>query len=638
MSVAVTAVAFDHGRGLPGSYTVPLRFNEAQPVLLPEWQRGNRFPSVAAYLGDRLPSIATVLVRFAVAPGESRLLEIRAGARLVAPFSPAGPLLPDLPPLLIAFTAAGDSGWCAFPLDTTGLSASVSASTHQWTWQFRRSIYESWTDFDVTFHRIYVLLSAPTAPWLVWPADPSNASLPRTDALDFACIWAAGARNEIEAATRITRAVFQLGGPLLSYDAAVGAPHYTVLGVPRFLCDAFIDRLRGGDGAGPLVNCSDCATIVSTFANLLGADLWQSKMGLVGEGFRLNPILAIGSNQWSTVLGGFSFHEVAWSGACGELNTVYDACLLTDRDPNPSRAPHIPSLPVNQVFGTSGSGQYRDQIAAPPDRDKCLPWPALRVRRPVTSQAIAFVPGVPLAFQSALAERAHLDQSAAVATEETLFEGFFFFGGELPGWSLARAASFRAVERPAALMAALPVESQPIEGESVLVTFWRRPDEPATRLRVESIETASSAHARQTLIRIAGEIENPTLEHWDRGAAGETALRSVNGAIVLFTRGNHVHVVRSAGREVVDVSKDVEALDQWLTSSGSPSGSLGPAQPAQAFAGQPVPAWRRIHLARRSSEALRAAGPSQPGPGGRAVIGEYVVTAAHAQAWNPLRT
>lgn len=645
MSVAVTAIVFDHGRGQPGSYTLPLRFNEAEPVLLPEWQRGSRLPSVAAYVRDRLPEVAAVLVRFAVTPGEPRLLEIRARAWSGAPAIPAAvPLLPDLPPALIGFSAAGDSGWCAFPLDTTGLSAGVNAVTQQWVWQLRRSPGDGWADFAATLHRTYVVLSAPTAPWLLWPAQPANASLPRTDVLDVACAWARGARNDIETATRITRALHRLGGDLLSYDAAVGAPHYTVLGVPRFLCDAFLDRLRGGDGAGPLVNCSDCATIVSTFANLLGADLWQSKMGLVGVGFRLNPILAIGSDSW-TAQEGFSFHEVAWSGNCGELDTVYDACLQTDADPDPTQVPHAPSLPANQVFGTPGSAQYRDQLAAPPDRDKCVPQPALRVRRPVSAQALAFTPRLTLDLHRNLAARARLDESAAAATEETRFEGFFFFGGELPGWSLSSTESFSAAERPSALLAGMPVEAQTVADSRVLVSIWLRPDQPEARLRVESIETASAERARQMLIRTAGEIEVPALEHWGRGAAGETALKTPNGALVLFTRGNYVHVVRSAGREVVDVTRQVEVLDRWLMDAGSPGvpgEALSPAPwaaPAPAaFPPEPGPAWRRIRIAPRGGGGLRraAAGPPAGAPSIGIVLEDSIITAAHARAWIPL--
>src|SRR5262249_45988969 len=161
-----------------------------------------------------------------------------------------------------------------------------------------------------------------------------------------------------EAAGRITRAVNALGdAQRLTYDAVIGAPHYTMLGIPTFLLDAFLDRVRGGEGVGPLVNCSDCATMVSTFVNLLGADLWQSNIAALTRPFPLNPIMSIGSHSWSTVWGSFAFHEVAWSGECTEDDTVFDACLHTDSDGDPA-GPHQASLPVDQLFGRSGGGHF----------------------------------------------------------------------------------------------------------------------------------------------------------------------------------------------------------------------------------------------------------------------------------------
>src|SRR5439155_18829125 len=82
----------------------------------------------------------------------------------------------------------------------------------------------------------------------------------------------------------------------------------------------------GGPGLGKYVNCSDCATIVSTFANAVGCDLWQSRMGY---GFGLNPLLAIGFNVWQTACGwgSFSYHEVAWKDGCTANDPVWDACL-----------------------------------------------------------------------------------------------------------------------------------------------------------------------------------------------------------------------------------------------------------------------------------------------------------------------
>src|SRR5262249_53366058 len=133
------------------------------------------------------------------------------------------------------------------------LASGVDIAMIQWRWQCRRHPVDVWNDFELTLHRIYALLSVPTEPWLLRPATPSNTSLPRADMLDFACLWARGARDPMQAASRITEAVNRLGGLTVNYDSLVGAPHYTVLGVGRFLCDEFVDRLRGGFGVGPLV-------------------------------------------------------------------------------------------------------------------------------------------------------------------------------------------------------------------------------------------------------------------------------------------------------------------------------------------------------------------------------------------------
>lgn len=153
-----------------------------------------------------------------------------------------------------------------------------------------------------------------------------------------------------------------------------------------FNCTAFLERLHGGVGNGQYVNCSDCATFTSTFANILGCDLWQSRMG--GQGFDLNPILAIGSDTWypgcqSWPVPGFSYHEVAWTGSCTEADNVFDSCLQVDGDADPTTAPHVPLLPTNLQFGTPGSGYYRDRLATPPTRTSCAPAPMTRTRRTV---------------------------------------------------------------------------------------------------------------------------------------------------------------------------------------------------------------------------------------------------------------
>ncbi|MFN2169236.1 MAG: hypothetical protein ACK2U9_23625, partial [Anaerolineae bacterium] len=172
---------------------------------------------------------------------------------------------------------------------------------------------------------------------------------------------------------------------LIGYDCPGGGlTHYTSLFAPNtFDCTAFLDRLRGGFGRGYYVNCVDCATIVSTFANSLGCDLWQSAM--FGERpFGLNPVLAVGSNVWQTPCGwgSFPYHEVAWKGACTAGDEVFDACLQING--GSSIVSPVPLLPAGIRFGEIGDGLYRDRLATPAGRVNCAPQPQFtRRRRPI---------------------------------------------------------------------------------------------------------------------------------------------------------------------------------------------------------------------------------------------------------------
>jgi hypothetical protein len=105
-------------------------------------------------------------------------------------------------------------------------------------------------------------------------------------------------------------------------------------------------------------------------------------------GFDLNPIRAIGHTVWYPGCQnwsgtGFSYHEVAWKGACTANEEVCDACLQVDGDADPTAAPHAPLLPTNIRFGNPGDGQYRDRLATPAGRPNCVPMPGTRQRRPI---------------------------------------------------------------------------------------------------------------------------------------------------------------------------------------------------------------------------------------------------------------
>jgi hypothetical protein len=132
------------------------------------------------------------------------------------------------------------------------------------------------------------------------------------------------------------------------------------------------------------VNCTDSANTVSTLANLLGCDLWQLRMQ---SSFQLNPMIAIGFTAWAIPFSGsFSYHEVAWKGACTQSDNVFDGCLKVDGDANPTTAPHTPLLATNMLFGDCAALNYRARLCPPTPTGcaRCIPAPlTTRQRRPI---------------------------------------------------------------------------------------------------------------------------------------------------------------------------------------------------------------------------------------------------------------
>jgi hypothetical protein len=292
-----------------------------------------------------------------------------------------GNVLGEVKAKWVTFLPNGETNFESFELQNVRIwSAGVGARTTTWRWQYRVSSTHAWMDFDTSSHRIYVLLEVPKSPWQQAPYNSGNTELPWTDVMDYACRWAFLAATLDDAATRVTRNIYNLGPSIVEYDCVGGgSSHYSA---GNFNCTAFLELLRGGIGNGRYVNCSDCATFVSSFANILGFDLWQSRMGY---SFQLNPILAIGSNVWQPACGwsAFSYHEVAWKGACTSNEAIFDACLQVDGDADPTSPPHTPLLPTNLLFGNTGQMQYRDRLATPAGRPNCNPQPATRQHRTI---------------------------------------------------------------------------------------------------------------------------------------------------------------------------------------------------------------------------------------------------------------
>lgn len=405
MSVHVEAIKFNHDTSSASHDAINLRRNAMQFVNVPEWRRGvsvNPEDSPAAYSkADTFGNTLTIQARFSRIGEEGGTVWIRAiDPEVRPPDRPGcvgllfrvlwiivraltGNVLGEVREKAVTFDASGDTGFVTFELENVRLKdVGVGVRTTTWRWQYREQRTGPWIDMGTTRHRIYVLLAVPTPPWQQFPYISSNTQLPWTDVLDRACAWGVLALDRDQAAGKITQSVYSLGPSIITYDCPGGGSTHYAYGA--FDCTAFLERLAGGAGNGKWINCTDCATFVSTFANILGCDLWQSRMESF---FDLNPVFAIGSSVWQTACGwgGFSYHEVAWKGACTEQEAVFDACLQVDGDADPTSPPHTPLLPMNMRFGFPGDADYRDHLCPPGagGSEACDPAPGTRQRRSI---------------------------------------------------------------------------------------------------------------------------------------------------------------------------------------------------------------------------------------------------------------
>ncbi|GEO82781.1 LamG domain-containing protein [Pararhodospirillum oryzae] len=377
-SVTLTSLAFDFNpAGIP-SNALPIRENFATPLPVPEWIPGRIQPTEApcAYalsvVSDRTPWIRATVTLSRATP---RTVKIRAVG---------GGLLGSIDPTPLIF--AGTTAVVYLPLTHHTLAAGgVRRQDVEWTWYYQIDT-EMWVECATTRHRVYVTLDLPTQPWQQ-TGGRANPQLPWVRVLDHACDWASGATTREQVLEAVTVRVN--AGLGLVYDTQNGAPAYTTSGfwgLGQFLCTDFLDFLATRGGRGRVVNCTDCATIVTTFANILGTNVCAAIMGS-GTGFECNQILALGTETWkkpfmdsSTGSGGvFRFHEVAWTGTCSYADPLYDACLRYDTGNYPwETTPHTAGLPAGVPFSVFGPGPspfvplaaaltrttYRERLAA----------------------------------------------------------------------------------------------------------------------------------------------------------------------------------------------------------------------------------------------------------------------------------
>ena len=338
----LVAISFNHDKNSLTADAMNVRRNFATAITAPEWTTGTTLAtdSPAAYaIKETQGNKITIKAKFTIFPKKAKA-EIKADG---------GGVLGSIDPQLVTFlNGVSVPEFVSFDLSHQTIGADgIKLEDITWDWKFRCCGGAKWEPLQTTHHRIYIVLEEPTLAWKQQPfPDTQN---PWTEALDYACAWAAGTKNRDDAAAAITQQINANLG--LAYDMAAGASHYTSNFLAIFELTQFLAYLKNGTGLGPIVNCTDCATITTTFSNLVGCDLHASKMG---SGFALTPIKGIGQPGFGCPNWGcsFSFHEVAWKGANGNPDPIFDACLRVDGDTNPWAAPNVALLPVNIIFST----------------------------------------------------------------------------------------------------------------------------------------------------------------------------------------------------------------------------------------------------------------------------------------------
>ena len=382
-TVSLASISFDHDPTRASVEALTIRRNFSSNISVPEWDPSKTLPSEApcAYalnvISGKIPTIEVVL-NISTATTQSITIQATGGGILGA-----------INPITVNFGLSTSTTVKLNLSNHTLAAGGVQRADVTWNWQYQID-GGSWINMASTQHRVYVIFYVPNAPWQQTPGR-NNQQLPWTDVLDYACDWAKGAKDTDQVLNLVTNKVnYDIK---LVYDTSQGASFYTEQN-RVFLCGLFIDFLKTNKGNGNIVNCTDCATIVTTFANILGADAMEVIMSdsrLPTNGFSCNQILAIGQTTWKVPFdGSFFYHEVAWTGAGSSLtDNLYDACLKYDIDDDPWKTDfnHTAGLPIKVPFTTLGPNpsipiskpftalSYRERLAAniPNGIPKCKP-------------------------------------------------------------------------------------------------------------------------------------------------------------------------------------------------------------------------------------------------------------------------
>lgn len=280
-----------------------------------------------------------------------------------------------------AFTVlAGGSITVNLPLAGEGLPSDLNIKRTA-IWELNCPELESpfLINCDLT---VYTLFHSPLKPWAACeppaPYNPHGPGYITTELLDFTAREMTAPGGESQFCAYLTERLNTCG--LFAYDTpGGGACHYTEYD-RRF---KYLKFIRDLSLPGPhLLNCTDCATILSSLAAMAGIRLPMLLLtDLNGNrsGYRCNQIQAITEvnppTVWSVPFpaegGGFLYHQVNTDGSSG-LDApllIYDACLKVDVGLRPGEDGSIMAKKAEQPVAMAAQETWDAAVHVPPHMD-----------------------------------------------------------------------------------------------------------------------------------------------------------------------------------------------------------------------------------------------------------------------------
>lgn len=379
------SICFNHNQPNVAD-AITIRFNGSLLVSCPEWVSGQRYAADFRSVSAANP-LSAAAYSVARVKGKSIFVEVKflfscAGTVWVRANAA---LLGQSKPLQLSLNGPGSTGGVLLEFDKHTIDCVKKQNiTIIWEWSSDNKSYQKLIS---TNHIIYTILSYPEEPW---KNNRSGSAIPWAEALEYACEWADGAQTEQSIVASITKRVNEKLG--LKYNQNRGGCVYTTFDSAstmgqkgRIYLTSFINFLGNiQPNRGNALNCSDCATIVATFSNLLGCDLYEiimQKDRTRSDAFSLNPLIEIGSTQTSKITA-FLYHEVAAELTIDLDDTrIYDACLSVNNVEEPwalakksfelANPMKFSTMPLQSPFVPYAKVQlnsYRELLAANTDR------------------------------------------------------------------------------------------------------------------------------------------------------------------------------------------------------------------------------------------------------------------------------